>query len=57
MQAKLLSSKTEQLALLKTIQNSTVQELSKIQKDFLWKTHNPKIKHDNLSKNYENGDL
>ena len=57
MQAKLLSSKTEQLALLKTIQNSTVQELSKTQKDFLWKTHNPKIKHDNLSKNYENGDL
>ena len=42
------------LALLKTIPNSIIQELSKIQKEFIWKTRNPKIKHDTLCKNYEN---
>ena len=40
---------------MKTIPNSIIQELSKIQKEFIWKTRNPKIKHDTLCKNYENG--
>ena len=42
---------------MKTIPNSIIQELSKIQKEFIWKTRNPKIKHDTLCKNYENGGL
>ena len=45
------------LALLKTIPNSIIQELSKTQKEFICKTCNPKIKHDTLCKNYENGSL
>ena len=50
-------SKIVHLALVKTIPNSIIQELSKIQKEFIWKTRNPKIKHDTLCKNYENGGL
>ena len=42
---------------MKTIPNSIIQELSKIQKEFIWKTHNPKIKHGTLCKMYENGGL
>ena len=42
---------------MKTIPNSIIQELNKIQKEFIWKTRNPKIKHDTLCKNYENGGL
>ena len=48
-------SKTVHLALVKRIPNSIKQEQSKIQKEFIWKTRNPKIKHETLSKNYENG--
>ena len=50
-------SKIVHLALVKTIPNSIIQELNKIQKEFIWKTCNPKIKHDTLCKNYENGGL
>ena len=50
-------SKTVHLVLVKRIPNSIKQELSKIQKEFIWKTRNPKIKHDTLCKNYENGGL
>ena len=42
---------------MKTIPNSIIQELNKIQKEFIWKTRNPKIKHDTLCKNYKNGGL
>ena len=45
------------LALVKTIPNSIIQELNKIQKEFILKTRNPKIKHDTLCKNDENGGL
>ena len=45
------------LALVKTIPNSIIQELNKIQKECIWKTCNPKIKYDTLCKNYENGGL
>ena len=41
-------SKIVHLALVKTITNSIIQELNKIQKEFMWKTGNPKIKHDTL---------
>ena len=42
---------------MKTIPSSIIQELNKIQKEFIWKTRNPKIKHGTLCKNYENGGL
>ena len=41
-------SKLVHLALSKTIPNSIIQGLSKIQKEFIWKTRNPKIKPDTL---------
>ena len=47
-------SKIVYLALVKTIPNSIIQELNKIHKEFIWKTRNPKTKHDTLCKNYEN---
>ena len=50
-------SKIVHLSLVKTISNLIKQELNKIQKEFIWKTHNPKIKHNTLCKNYENGGL
>ena len=37
-------SKIVHLALVKTIPNLIIQELNKIQKEFIWKTRNPKIK-------------
>ena len=40
---------------MKTIPNSIIQKLSKIKKEFICKTRNPKIKHGTLCKNYENG--
>ena len=43
-------SKIVNLALVKTISNSVIQESSKIQKEFIWKTLKPKIKHDTLVK-------
>ena len=42
---------------MKTIPNSTIQELNKIQNKFIWKTRNPRLKHYTLCKNYENGGL
>ena len=53
----LATSKTVHLPLVKTIPNLIIQELNKIQKEFIWKTHNPKIKHGTLCKNYKNGGL
>ena len=41
-------SKIAHLALMKTIPNLILQELNKIQKEFIRKTSNPKIKHDSL---------
>ena len=48
-------SKIVHLAIVKTIPNSIIQELRKIQKEFIWKTSNTKAKHETLCKNYENG--
>ena len=50
-------SKIVHLALVKTIPNSIIQEFNKIQNEFIWKACNPKIKHDTLCKNLENGGL
>ena len=46
-------SKIVHLALVKTIPNSIIEELSKIQEEFIWKTCNPKIKHGTHCKNYK----
>ena len=50
-------SKIAHLTLVKTIPTLIIQNLNKIQKEFIWKTCSPKLKHDTLCKNYENGGL
>jgi len=50
-------SKIIHLALVTPIFNDIVDYLSKLQKKFIWKNKNPKIKHDTLCKNYEQGGL
>ena len=45
------------LALVKTIPNTTVEELNKIQKNFIWKNSKPKIKNCTLSGSYLDGGL
>ena len=39
------SSKVEHLALVKKVPSSTIAQLEKIQKQFIWKNGNPKLKH------------
>ena len=50
-------SKIVHLAILKTIPNSIIKEQSKIQKEFIWKTRNPKTKYGTLCKKYANGGI
>ena len=50
-------SKIIHLALVKTIPNTTVEKLSKIQKNFIWNNSKPKIKNCTLSGNYLDGGL
>ena len=50
-------SKIIHLALVKTIPNTTIEELNKIQKNFIWNNSKPKIKNCTLSGNYLNGGL
>ena len=50
-------SKIVHLALITNIPTSTMKELNKIQKEFIWKNKNPKIKHTTLCNNYDNGGL
>ena len=50
-------SKIAHLALVKIIPISTILELDKIKKYFIWKNSNPKVKQHTLCKNYENGGL
>ena len=45
-------SKIVHLALAKTIPISTIAELDKIKKHFIWKNSNPKIKQYTLCKDY-----
>ena len=47
-------SKIVHLALAKIIQISTIAELDKIKKHFIWKNSNPKIKQYTLCKDYNN---
>ena len=43
------------LALITNIPTSTMKELIKIQKEFIWNNKNPKIKHTTLCINYDDG--
>ena len=50
-------SKIVHLTLITNITSSTIKELNKIQKEFIWKNKNPQIKHTALCNNYDNGSL
>ena len=50
-------SKIVHLALITNIPTSTMKELNKIQKEFIWKNKNPKMKYTTLCNNYDNGGL
>ena len=50
-------SKIIHLALVTDVPKSTILALNKIQKEFIWKNSNPKIKHSTLCSNYEKGGL
>ena len=53
----LVISKVVHLALVKDIPSSTIAQLEKIQKQFIWKNGNPKLKHTTLCNRYEQGGL
>ena len=42
---------------MKDIPSSTIAQLEKIQKQFIWKNRNPKLKHTTLCYEYEQGGL
>ena len=50
-------SKITHLSLVKTIPPSIIDQLNKIQKNFIWNGLNPKIKNSTINNNYENGGL
>ena len=50
-------SKLIHLALVTEIPTSTINMLTKIQMEFIWKGKNPKIKTSTLCNGYENGGL
>ena len=45
------------LALYTDIPTSAMKEFNRIQKEFIWKNKNTKLKHTTLCNNYGNGDL
>ena len=45
------------LALITNIPKSTMKELNKMQKEFIWKNKNPKIKHITICNNYDKSGL
>ena len=40
-----------------TLPNHTIKELQKGQKEFLWRTANPMVKHDTVYSSYKQGSL
>ena len=42
---------------MKDVPFSTIAQLEKIQKQFIWKNGNPKLKHTTLCNEYEQGGL
>ena len=53
----LARSKIVHLALVKDVPSSTIAQLQKIQKQFIWKNVNPNLKHTTLRNEYEQGGL
>ena len=53
----LAMSKVAHLALVKHIPSSTIAQLGKIQKQFVWKNGNPKLGHTTRCNEYEQGGL
>ena len=45
------------LSLVTNVPTEIINELNKIQKEFIWNGNNPKIKHSTLCNKYENGGL
>ena len=50
-------SKIVHLALVKDVPSKTIAQLEKIQKQFIWKNGNPKLKHTTFCNEYEQGEL
>ena len=50
-------SKIIHLALVTNVPSTTIEQLNQIQKQFLWGNKNPKIKHNTLCNDIENGGL
>ena len=50
-------SKIIHLSLVTNFPTQIINEINKIQKEFIWNGSNPKVKHSNLCNKYENGDL
>ena len=50
-------SKIIQLSLATNVPAQIINELNKIEKEFIWNGSNPKIKHSTLCNKYENGGL
>ena len=50
-------SKVVHLALVRDVPSSTIAKLEKIQKQFIWKNGNPKLKHTTLCNKYKQGGL
>ena len=46
-------SKVVHLALVNNVPSSTIAQLEKTQKQFIWKNENPKLKHTTLCNKYE----
>ena len=53
----LAKSKIIHLSLVTNVPTQIINELNKIQKEFIWNESNPKIKHSTLCNRYENGGL
>ena len=49
--------KVVHLVLVKDVPSSAIAQLEKIQKQFIWKNGNPKLKHTTLCDKYEKGGL
>ena len=50
-------SKIIHLSLVTNVPTEIINELNKIQKEFIWNGNNPKIKHSTLCNKYKNGGL
>ena len=46
-----------ELSLVTNVPTEIINELNKIQKEFIWNGNNPKFKHFTLFKKHENGNL